>query len=229
MFHWEAPNGCVFQGPRNRLAINAVRSRRPRMTFPHSYARYSPFCQWQKSQILAQLCLSHSLQGQRKTLLQSCNTLKYMSFNDFLPHPLWIFAVKNCIYPVLGSVHSLPPKPSPIAPKALWDWRKTYLARLTVKQQVQSMYTENVFTREQSNAEMLSMLDELRALVDRQSAGSSGVIATSVPASKGLWSPSCCRDRNTFPAAYARPRASSISQRATAFLWQWTCPHPPPS
>ena len=43
------------------------------------------------------------------------------------------------------------------------------------------MYTENVFTREQSNAEMLSMLDELRALVDRQSAGSSGVIATSVP------------------------------------------------
>ena len=125
MFHWEAPNGCVFQGPRDRLAINAVRSRRPRMTFPHLYARYSPFCQWQKSQILAQLCLSHLLQGQRKTLLQSCNTLKYMSFNDFLPHPLWIFAFKNCTkYPVRGSAHSLPPKPSPIAPKALWDWQK---------------------------------------------------------------------------------------------------------
>ena len=170
MFHWEAPNGCVFQGPRNRLAINAVRSRRPRMTFPHSYARHCPFCQWQKSQILAQLCLSHVLQGQGKTLLQSCKTLKYMSFSDFLPHSLWIFAVKNCTkYPVRGSAHCLPPKPSPIAPKALWDWRKTYLARLTVKQQVQSMYTENVFTREQSNAEMLSMLDELRALVDRQS------------------------------------------------------------
>lgn len=43
------------------------------------------------------------------------------------------------------------------------------------------MYTETFSTFEQNNAEVLSMLDELRALVDRQSANTTGVVQTPVP------------------------------------------------